>query len=129
MKNLPTLTGNGGGKTKDQGLDFLVITLNTLHPCRGKIEQFDYCELPSDQVSRSFLVVFGDSVDLVCSCSRGIRSYKLDVHPKRSNSLVRLVYTINRANLVSSMRIAEKVVSCTAKRVISCTAAILVLPG
>ena len=37
MKNLPTLMENGGGKTKDQGSDSLVVTLNTLYPCKGSL--------------------------------------------------------------------------------------------
>ena len=36
MKNLSTLMGNGVEKTKDRVLDFLIITLNTLYPCRGE---------------------------------------------------------------------------------------------
>ena len=83
--------------------------------------------LPSAQVSRSFLVVLRDPVDfLVYFGSRGSRFCRLDVHPERDNSLVGLVYTTNRANFVSSMCTAGKVVSCTAERVASCTIAILV---
>ena len=72
------------------------------------------------------MVVLGDFVHLVCSRSRDSGFCRLDVYPERGNSLVRLVYTTNRANLVSSMCIAGKVVLCTAERVTSCTTAILV---
>ena len=41
-------------------------------------------------MSRSFLVVLGDPVDLVCSQNRVGRSRRLDIHPERGNSLCRL---------------------------------------
>ena len=113
---------------KNERLRLGFFSSNSEHtlPLQRGIEQFDYCELPSGQVSRSFLVVLRDSVDLVCSRSRGSRSRRLDVHPERGNNLVGLVYTTDRANLVSSMRTIGKVVSCTTERVDSCTPAILV---
>ena len=68
-------------------------------------------------MNRSFLVVLRDSVDLVCFCSKDSRSCRLDIHPERGNSLVRLVYSTNRANLSSLICGTEKVVLCTVKRV------------
>ena len=59
-------------------------------PLQRRIKRFNYCKLPSGQVSRSFLVVLGDFLDLVCSCSRGSRSRRLDIHPEKGNSLCRL---------------------------------------
>ena len=34
MKNFPTLVRNKEGKPKDQGLNFLIVTLNMLYPYR-----------------------------------------------------------------------------------------------
>ena len=89
MKNLPILIGKKREKPKDWGLEFLVITLNILYPVE-EVERFDYCELSSGQVNRSFLVVLGDPVDLVCFQNRGNRSNRFDVYPKRGNNLCRL---------------------------------------
>ena len=98
-----------GRKIERLGLEFFRSNPEPALPLQRRIEQFDYCELPSGQVSRSLLVVLGDSVNLVCSPNRGSRSCRLDVHPERSNSLVDSVYTTNRANLVTSMYTAKRV--------------------
>ena len=127
MKKPPNPNGERGRKNERLRLGFFSSNPEHALPLQKGIERFDYCELPSGQVSRSFLVVLGDPVDfLVCSGSRGSGTRRLDVHPERGNSLVGSVYTTNRANLVSSMRTTGKVVSCTAERVASCTPAILV---
>ena len=125
-KKPPNPNRKQGRKTKRLGLGFFGGNPEPALPLERGIKQFDYCELSSGQVSHSSLVVLRDSVDLVCFCSRGGRSRGLDVHPKTGNSLVGSVYTTDRANLVSSMRIAGKVVSCTPEKVASCTTAILV---
>ena len=61
-------------------------------------------------MKRSFLMVLENPVDfLVCFESRNSRFCRLDIHPERGNSLINLVYTTDRANLRSSMRIVEKI--------------------
>ena len=115
-----------GKKTKRSGFGFFSSNLEPALSLQREIERFVYCELPSGQVSCSFMVVLGDSVDLVCSRSGGSGFCRLDVYLKRGNSLVGLVYITDKANLVSSMRIAGKIILYTAERVTSYTTAILV---
>ena len=79
-----------GRKTERLGLGFFSSNPEPALPLQRGIERFNYYELPSSQVSRSFLVVLKDSVNLVCSCSRGSMSRSLDIHPERGNSLCRL---------------------------------------
>ena len=74
----------------------------------------------------SFLMVLEDLVALMCFQNRASGFCRLDFYPERGNSLIGSVYNTDRANLVSSMHIAGKVVLCTAEKVTSCTIAILV---
>ena len=69
-------------------------------------------------MSRSFLVVLGDPVDLVYSCSRGSRSRRLNVHRRESDlmhqrgvvSLVGLIFTRREVTaFVISMRTVGRV--------------------
>ena len=69
-------------------------------PLQKRVEQFDYCELSSNQVSRSFLVILGDSVDLVYSQNRDSGSCRLDIHPERGNSLCNLNAHYRKSGLV-----------------------------
>ena len=105
-KKPPKPNGERGRKIKRSKLGFFSSNPEHALPLQRGVERFNYCELSSSQISHSFLVLLGDPVDLVCSWNRGSRSRRFDVQPERDNSLVRLVYTINRANLASSMRIA-----------------------
>ena len=104
-KKSPNPSGKQRRKTKRSGLGFFSSNPEHTLPLQKGIERFDYCELSSGQVSRSFLVVLGNSVDLVCSRSRGSRSRRLDVH-------LETVVTV----FVGSMRTAGRVVSCTKER-------------
>ena len=126
MKKPPNPNGEWERKNKKSRLGFFGSNPKHALPLQKRINRFDYYELLSDQVSRNFLVVLRDSVNLVCFHSRGSRSHKLDIHPERGNNLVRSVYTTDRANLVSSMRTIGKVGLCTVERVASCTTAIFV---
>ena len=84
-KKPPNPNKKQGGKTERLGLGFFSSNPEPALPLQRRIEQFDYCELPSGQVSRSFLVVLGDFVDLVCSCSRSSRSCKLNAYCRESH--------------------------------------------
>ena len=108
-KKSPTSNAERGRKTKRSRLGFFSNNPKHALPLQRWVERFNYCELSSGQVCRSFLVVLGDLANLVCSRNRGNRSRRLDVHPERGNSLVKSVYTTNIANLVSSMRTAGRV--------------------
>ena len=125
-KKFPSSSRKQRRKNKRLGLGFFSSNPEPALPLQKKIEQFNSCELTSGQVSRSFLVILRDFVDLVYSCSRGSRSRGLDVYPERGNSLIGSMYTINKANLISSMHTAGKVVLCTAERIALCTTGILV---
>ena len=125
-KKLPNPSRKQRRRTERSGLGFFSGNPEPALPLQRWIKQFDYYELPSGQVSRSFLVGLKNFIDLVCSCSRSSRSHRLDIYLERGNSLVGSVYTTNRANLVSSMHTAGKVVSCTAERVTSSITAIFV---
>ena len=54
-----------GRKTERSGLGFFNSNPEPLLSLQRRVEQFDYCELSTGQMNRSFLVVLGDPVDLV----------------------------------------------------------------
>ena len=87
-------------KNKRSRLRFFSNNPKHALPLQRGVEQFNYCELSSGQVSRRFLVVLRDSVDLMCSWNRGSRSYKLNIYPERGNSLCRLNVYCRKSDLL-----------------------------
>ena len=79
-KKPPNPNRKQGRKTERFWLAFFGSNPEHTLSLQRRIEQFDYYELLSGQLSRSFLVVLEDYIDLVCSCSRGSRSFRLNAY-------------------------------------------------
>ena len=123
----PNPSGERERKNKRLRLGFFSNNPKHALPLQRGVKQFHYCELSNGQVSRSFLVVLEDPVDLVCSQNRGSGPRRLDVHSERGNSLCRLNAYCKESNFVYQKEVVDLVGSIQiAGRVILCTVAILV---